>query len=116
MAVRDQIQSVLLNIVINAVDAMPNGGFIYVDLDPTEDPDGYTLKIRDTGTGMNQDVIDHFFDPFFTTKEEGVGLGVYLCNEIINDHDGHIKVDSEVGKGTIVSIWLPKGDIPEGEV
>lgn len=116
MAVRDQIQSVLLNIVINAVDAMPNGGFIYVDLDPTEDPDGFTLKIRDTGTGMDQNVIDHLFDPFFTTKEEGVGLGLYLCNEIVNNHDGHIKVDSEVGKGTIFSIWLPKGDSPEGEV
>lgn len=115
MAVRDQIQSVILNIVINAVDAMPNGGYIYIDLDTTEDPDGVTLKIRDTGTGMDQNVIDHIFDPFFTTKEEGVGLGVYLCNEIINNHDGFITVDSEVGEGTIFSIWLPKGNSPEGE-
>lgn len=115
MAVRDQIQSVILNIVINAVDAMPKGGYIYIDLDTTEDTDGITLTIRDTGTGMDQNVIDHLFDPFFTTKEEGVGLGVYLCNEIINNHDGYIKVDSEVGKGTIFSIWLPKGGIQEGE-
>lgn len=113
MAVRDQIQSVILNIVINAIDAMPTGGYIYVDLDATNKPDGFILKMRDTGTGMNQNVIDHIFDPFFTTKEEGVGLGLYLCNEIINDHAGYIKVDSEAGKGTIFSIWLPSGDSPE---
>ena len=115
MAVRDQIQSVILNIVINAVDAMPNGGYIYIDLDMTEEPEGIRVKIRDTGRGMDQNVIDHLFDPFFTTKEEGVGLGVYLCNEIINNHDGFIKVESEVGKGSIFSIWLPKGDIQEGK-
>lgn len=115
MGVRDQIQSVILNIVINAIDVMPEGGYIYVDLDLTEEPEGVIVKMRDTGTGMDKNIMDHLFNPFFTTKEEGVGLGLYLCNEIINNHNGYIEVDSEVGKGTIFSIWLPKGDCPEEE-
>jgi len=115
MAVRDQIQSVILNIVINAIDAMPNGGYIYVDIDITEEPNGVIMKIRDTGTGMEKTVIDNIFDPFFTTKEEGVGLGLYLCNEIVKDHNGDIQVDSKLGKGTIFTIWLPNGDYPEEE-
>ena len=115
MGVRDQIQSVILNIVINAIDVMPEGGYIYVDLDLTEETEGVKVKIRDTGTGMDKNIMDHLFNPFFTTKEEGVGLGLYLCNEIINNHNGYIEVDSEVGKGTIFSIWLPKGDCPEEE-
>jgi two-component system NtrC family sensor kinase len=115
MGVRDQIQSVILNIVINAIDVMPEGGYIYVDLDLTEETEGVKVKIRDTGTGMDKNIMDHLFNPFFTTKEEGVGLGLYLCNEIINNHNGYIEVDSEVGKGTIFSFWLPKGDCPEEE-
>lgn len=110
VAVRDQIQSVILNIVINAIDAMPDGGYIYIDIDPTEDPNGVKIKIRDTGQGMDEIILNNLFDPFFTTKEEGVGLGLYLCKEIIEDHNGHIHVDSKKNKGTIFSIWLPMGD------
>lgn len=114
-AVRDQIQSVILNIIINAIDAMPGGGYIYIEIDTTEDPEGVIMKIRDTGKGMEKAVIENLFDPFFTTKEEGVGLGLYLSKEIVKDHNGHIQVESEIGQGTIFTIWLPEGDNPEGE-
>ena len=112
VAVRDQIQSVVLNIVMNAIDAMPNGGYIYIDIEKTTDPEGFKLKIRDTGIGMDKSVSDHLFDPFFTTKNEGIGLGLYLCNQIIEDHKGYIQVESKTGKGTIFTIWLPKGELP----
>jgi len=115
MAERDQIQSVILNIVMNAIDAMPNGGYIYIDIDYQEDPKGIIVKIRDTGEGVDQNIIDHLFDPFITTKDDGIGLGLYLSNEIIKDHGGHIQIESKVRKGTIFKIWLPTNLDPEKE-
>ena len=115
LAERDQIQSVILNIVMNAIDAMPNGGYIYIDIDYQEDPKGIIVKIRDTGEGVDQTIIDHLFDPFITTKDDGIGLGLYLSNEIIKDHGGHIQIESKVSKGTIFKIWLPTNLDPENE-
>jgi len=107
MASRDQIQQVILNLVMNAIDALPQGGNIYLYLIPTDDPEGLNIKIRDTGIGITPDVMQHLFDPFFTTKEDGLGLGLYNCKQIINDHKGTLNVESEPGKGTVFTIWLP---------
>ena len=113
LASRDQIQQVLLNLVMNAIDALNEGGNIYLDLLATSNPKGYQIKIRDTGIGISPAMMDNLFDPFFTTKEEGLGLGLYISKRIIEDHDGSISVESEPGKGTSFSIWLPGLDVPE---
>ncbi len=107
LASRDQIQQVLLNLVMNAIDALPEGGNIYLDLKETQDPRGYEIQVRDTGKGIPSEVMQNLFNPFFTTKEEGLGLGLYISKRIIEDHGGLINVDSEPGKGTAFSIWLP---------
>jgi PAS domain S-box-containing protein len=112
MASRDQIQQVILNLVMNAIDALPEGGNIYMDIIQTKAPTGYELRIRDTGKGIHPEIMENLFDPFFTTKEEGLGLGLYISKNIIEDHNGSISVDSEPGKGTAFTIWLPGLDIP----
>jgi PAS domain S-box-containing protein len=106
-ASKDLIQQVLLNLMMNAIDALPNGGNIYIDILHTYNPKGITVKIRDTGVGMSKEVMQNLFDPFFTTKEEGLGLGLYICKKIIDDHNGKLTVDSELGQGTEFSVWLP---------
>jgi signal transduction histidine kinase len=110
-ASKDQIQQVLLNLVMNAIDALPEGGNIYLDILHTDDPQGFTVKIRDTGVGMTKEVMENLFDPFFTTKEEGLGLGLYICKRIIGDHNGKLSVESEPGQGTEFSVWLPGLDV-----
>jgi PAS domain S-box-containing protein len=104
---RDQLQQVLLNIVINAIDVMPHGGTIYIDVMAIERPEGIQLKIRDTGPGMEQHIREKLFDPFFTTKEEGLGLGLFICRRIVEDHQGKIRVNSQPGNGTEFIIWFP---------
>jgi len=107
LAARDQIQQVLLNLVMNAIDALPEGGNIYLDLVKTQAPEGYQIKIRDTGQGIPPEMMDNLFDPFFTTKDDGLGLGLYISQQIIEDHEGSISVESKPGKGTVFTIWLP---------
>lgn len=106
-ASRDQMQQVLLNLVMNAIDALPNGGKIFLDLVQDEEHHGVLIKIRDTGVGISPENLDHLFDPFFTTKVDGLGLGLYICKSIIDDHGGELRVKSELGDGTEFSIWLP---------
>lgn len=115
LASKDQIQQVVLNLMMNAIDAIPHGGQIYVDMINTKNPKGVRVKIRDTGVGMNEEVLSHLFDPFFTTKEDGMGLGLYICKQILEDHVGSLNVESEPGKGTAISFWLPGIDISEDE-
>ena len=71
-------------------------------------------KIRDSGSGLDPSTRDHLFDPFFSTKDDGLGLGLYISRTIIDDHEGTIEVESEIGEGTEFSIWLP-GMNMEGE-
>lgn len=106
-ASEDQIQQVVLNLVMNAIDALPNGGNIFFDIILTEKPEGVSIKIRDTGAGIDPDIKKNMFDPFFTTKEDGLGLGLYNCKNIIEDHAGLLDYESEPGQGTEFSIWLP---------
>ncbi|MBW6466985.1 MAG: PAS domain S-box protein, partial [Brevefilum sp.] len=110
MASRDQIQQVVLNLVMNAIDELPNGGNIYFDIFPTDEPKGIKLNIRDTGYGIDPEIEHNIFDPFFTTKDDGIGLGLYICKQIIEDHGGTLHFTSEVGQGTEFSLWLPSLD------
>lgn len=101
-----EIREVLANIVLNAVQAMPDGGIIRVS---TELTDGYaSVRVADTGLGMTEDTAKRVFDPFFTTKGvEGTGLGMSVAYGIVKRHNGRITVDSQVGIGSAVSIFFP---------
>ncbi|MGC9348905.1 MAG: PAS domain S-box protein [Anaerolineae bacterium] len=104
--VQDRIQQVLLNLVLNAIDAMPNGGKLTVSLRATEGSEGVVVAFKDTGVGIPPGQQDHLFDPFHTTKPEGLGLGLYISQSIVEDHNGHIEVESQPGVGTIFSVHL----------
>jgi two-component system NtrC family sensor kinase len=102
-----QINQVLVNLVVNAMQAMPEGGTLNVE---TRNSDrGITIDVADTGTGMTEDLKKQIFLPFFTTKDinEGTGLGLAVVHGIVTSHGGNISVESEVGKGTRFHIWLP---------
>jgi len=102
----DQLQQVLLNMVNNALDAMPNGGRLRVATQRTAG--GVELVIEDTGVGIAPENLTKIFDPFFTTKQEkGTGLGLSICHGIIRAHNGTVDVRSEVGKGTTFTIHFP---------
>jgi two-component system NtrC family sensor kinase len=107
MASTNQMRQVLLNMFKNAKEAMPNGGTL--TLGTRRDADRVLIHIRDTGTGIPDEIKDKIFEAFFTTKQKvkGVGLGLSVCYGIIKDHGGEIKVDSQEGRGTTFTISLP---------
>jgi two-component system cell cycle sensor histidine kinase/response regulator CckA len=117
------IGQVLMNLVVNARDAMPNGGNLtiatanvtldqdYADAHPGEKPGEFVrLRVRDTGMGMTDEVKAHLFEAFFTTKPigKGTGLGLATCQSIVRQCGGHIDVSSELGQGTIFNIYFPR--------
>lgn len=102
-----QIHQVLVNLVVNAIQAMPNGGKLTIE---TKIKDaGVELRVRDTGIGMSEDIIRQIFLPFFTTKDinEGTGLGLAVVHGIVKSHNGTIKVESRPGNGSVFSVLLP---------
>jgi signal transduction histidine kinase len=102
-----QIEQVLLNLVHNAVQAMPDGGTLRVNLSRAEGV--VAIAVQDTGIGIPTENLHRVFDPFFTTKPEGegTGLGLSVSYGIVSHHNGRIEVESEVGKGTTFTILLP---------
>ena len=104
----EQIQQALLALQINAVEAMPSGGSLKIDV-IAEPGKNVTIKIGDTGTGIDEGDLSHIFEPFFTTKHEGkgTGLGLAVVYGIIERHGGTIKVDTHPGEGTTFSLILP---------
>ena len=107
-----QVQQVLMNLVVNARDAMPDGGKLTVALRQEADTDGRddaVLDVRDTGVGMSAETLSHIFEPFFTTKlrGQGTGLGMSVIHGIITDHEGTVSVASEPGEGTCFTIRFP---------
>jgi two-component system sensor histidine kinase HydH len=111
----DQITQVFLNILINAVEATPTGGKIFVKCEMDE-PGRLRIAVEDTGEGIPKENIDKLFDPFFSTKKKGTGLGLAIVKSIIEAHDGEIDVESEPGKGTRFIITLNTYQIPEETV
>jgi len=104
-----QIEQVLVNLITNAVQAMPDGGHLHVSL--AQNKGMVSIAVQDTGTGIPAENINRIFDPFFTTKPEGegTGLGLSVGYGIISNHHGRIEVQSTPGKGTTFTIWLPAG-------
>ncbi len=105
--VGDQVQQVFLNLSLNAIDAMPNGGELNIDVRQTNEPAGLQIDFCDTGVGIQPNQMHKLFDPFFSTKQDGMGLGLYISKMIIKDHGGDISAASRPGEGTTFSIWLP---------
>ncbi len=110
----NQIQQVLLNLLINARQAMPNGGRLIVKLGYDAECDTIDLVVRDFGSGIPAEKLPRIFDAFYSTKDGpdasgkgGTGLGLSTCRDIIESHRGRIRVDSTVGKGTAFTLKLP---------
>jgi len=110
------LQTLFLNLITNALDAMPQGGHLSIStqLQFTQAPSGENgrwveISIADTGIGITEESKKLIFDPFFTTKKigEGTGLGLAICEKIIKEHAGRLEVESEVGKGSTFSIFIP---------
>jgi signal transduction histidine kinase/ActR/RegA family two-component response regulator len=133
----NQLENALLNLVINACDAMPEGGKLTIETGNSDlkswsgsrdagvlQTEYVTVSVADTGTGMSQEVLDRAFDPFFTTKPlgQGTGLGLSMIYGFVNQSGGHIRINSEPDVGTTVKLHMPKyvgvaasGKIEEGE-
>lgn len=113
-AVGNQIQQILLNLLVNARQAMANGGQLTIRVEHDQAQNMVDLTVRDTGSGIPADQLRHIFDPFFTTKSGpdetgrgGTGLGLAACKRIVEAHRGRIRVESTVGRGTAITIRLP---------
>lgn len=103
----ERLQQVFINIILNAIDAMPDGGALKIELSQMNNQ--AVMKIEDTGTGIKDQHLPHIFDPFFTTKGigKGTGLGLSISYAIIKEHEGNITVESEPGKGSLFTLYIP---------
>lgn len=108
----DQLRQVFLNLMLNACDAMPNGGALHISTElvgVTEERDQalVVVQVRDTGTGISKEHLPHLFEPFYTTKPQGTGLGLAISAHIVTQHGGHIDVESTPGSGSTFIVSLP---------
>lgn len=103
----EKLKQVVLNLVMNSLEAMKDGGVLRVRVG--DDADRVRLTVEDTGTGIDPAALAQVFDPFFTTKEAGTGLGLSIVRKIVDQHGGEIAVESERGTGTRAIVLLPRG-------
>ncbi len=103
--IENELAEVFLNLIFNAIEAMKNGGDIYIKAWP--DGDKVRVEMKDTGQGMDQKVLNRVFDPFFSTKDQGTGLGLSIVYNIIKSCGGTIDISSETGRGTKIRLTLP---------
>lgn len=106
---RAQISRALINLVKNAIEALPEGGQVTLRArpEPKDGADGAWLDVEDDGPGMPEDVQAQVFTPYFTTKAQGTGLGLAIVDRIVTEHGGEVRIASRSGLGTTVSLWLP---------
>ena len=109
-----QIRQVLLNLLLNALDAVPHGGSVWFEIN-TGEPDpqngqarpGLTLRVCDTGPGLPGELGAKIFEPFIGTKPSGIGLGLSICKRIVESHGGQIKAENRPTGGAVFTVWLP---------
>ncbi len=102
---KTKIKRVFLNLIKNAFDAMPSGGMLTIKSEKAEEQ--VSFDFVDTGTGISEENLQRVWTPFFTTKEKGMGLGLPICKRIIEAHGGKIGVESQFGKGTVFTVYIP---------
>ena len=108
-----QIEQVIVNLILNAMDSIENGGEIMVSTSlekvnqDKKEQDMVLVKIQDTGKGIEDEIIEKIFNPFFTTKNEGVGMGLAISSRLVEENGGRLEVKSEVGKGSSFLLYLP---------
>jgi signal transduction histidine kinase len=102
---QEKLRQVVINLVVNALDAMPESGTLSVRV--ANEPGRVALEIADTGPGIDPTILPEIFDPFFTTKEAGTGLGLSIVRKIVDQHGGSIELDSAPGRGTRVRVAIP---------
>ena len=102
----DQIKQALLNLMLNSLQALPDGG--EVSLKTSANEKEVFISIRDSGVGMDGRTLEKIFNPYFTTKAKGSGLGLTIVRRVVKEHNGEIKVESELGKGTIFHLSFPR--------
>ncbi len=118
---REQMKQVFMNVVLNAIQSMEDGGVVEISTRPfakngTEQAGQFVqVEIRDNGVGIAEQDLEHIFDPFFTNKKEGSGLGLSISHQIVQEHGGYITAESKVGRGTSFFINLPVGRIERGK-
>ena len=120
MADPDQLGQIFGNIILNAIQAMPDGGQLMVktsagSVEPSEahNPQWVAISFADTGVGIPEESLGRLFEPFFTTKAKGIGLGLALSKTLTKGHGGTIQIQSEVGKGSIFTVMLPVSSISD---
>ena len=101
----NQLKQVFINLLKNAIEAMPSGGAIHITIQKRNQ--NISISIRDEGIGIPEDIIEKIGDPFFTAKESGTGLGIMVSQRIINTHQGTLDIHSQVDTGTTVRLTLP---------
>src|SRR5690606_15654549 len=107
----DEVEQVVLNLALNALQATPSGGKVRVDVEPLDG--GGRLRVRDDGRGMDAETLSRVFEPFFTTRGEegGTGLGLAVVKSITDRHRAKVSIASEPGEGTFVDVWWPGGRV-----
>jgi signal transduction histidine kinase len=113
----NQLQQCVINLIFNALDAMPDGGMLKIDGRHDAANDRVIVTVKDSGLGISPDNVTHIFEPFFTTKKEGygVGLGLSTVYGIIERHNGKVSVESRPGDGTTFMLALPVANAPKSE-
>ena len=102
----DKISQILLNLYLNAMDAMAYGGTLTISFGHHPWKPGIEISVTDTGSGIDETDLPHIFDPYFTKKSNGTGIGLAIVYNIVEAHNGEIKVASQTGKGTTFTIFL----------
>lgn len=106
-AAENQLKQVFLNLVINAIEAMPNGGELRIQTRVSEDDEWLMIVFQDQGVGLSRNAMIHLFEPFYTTKSTGTGLGLSISYGIVEQHGGRLQVESELGRGSCFTVKLP---------
>jgi len=111
---KQHLSQVFLNLILNALDAMPSGGILEIGVENSSEPGYIAVEVKDNGDGIPDHIVTSIFDPFFTTKHsgKGTGLGLSVSLGIVKKHGGDIRVESQVGTGTTFTVLLPITAVP----